>query len=210
MRRFGGVGVVAFLLLGGWLVYGIIAHTNKSAVTIVVAPRQSVVTVDGHSVSDSRIYLSKGKHVFEARFGDFEPDKKTVVVKSSTQVILYPKPISDSAQKFLENNPTVQKEREAIAGQAATNDAQNLAQKYPYMAQLPIISSSFAIYQAAPQRSVSTVGTIALEVVALTPIDRQRAIERVREDLGIDPSSVEFIFDNVTNPFEGASANGGE
>jgi hypothetical protein len=181
-----------------------LSHAGKVKIMLSVAPSGSLVTVDSKDISGDTIYISKGRHVFEATFRDFTPDRRTVNIQRPATLILYPRPESASALQFLAENPRIQQEREAIIGPTSTAANQTASRQYPYLSELPIETEAFSIYPGAPERSKNSGnGTVvmALHVYANTPQDRIAAVNRIRTGLGIDPSSVEIIFEDMTNIF---------
>jgi len=188
-----------------WNMALLVSRVGKVEVTIVAAPTTSQVSIDGSLTTEKKVYLSPGTHVFEASFRSFDPDTKKITIRHPQTISLAPAPKTAEDLQYLSQNPSLQQERESVGGEAATQAGQTITRKYPFIDQLPLIDRNFAIYQAAPVRSKVRAGdpTIALQVDALNPIDRQHAIDRLKTDFGIDPSTIEFIFTHTSNPFEG-------
>lgn len=176
---------------------------GKVKLVLTIAPRAAQVTVDGKAISSTSIYVKKGKHTVNASLSGFQSASRTVEVQKETTVTMALPPQGQAGTEYLLNHPDAQRQLQAIGDAGATKTGEILARKYPYLDQLPILTSNFTVYQAAPVRSKVAPGDadIALRVTAYSPIDRARAVDRIREDLGIDPSTVEIIFAQAPNIF---------
>jgi hypothetical protein len=192
-----------FFILFSWFLGIWLSRLGKFKVDISVAPSKSSVYIDNKKVAAGSVYVGKGTHTFMASFRDFVPDKKSINVQSPTSVSLLPSAYSSSSLQYLQANPSIQQERERLSGEQFYNNGVSLSKNYPFLDQLPILTSNFAVYKAASSFSANSFNEnrIALEVVALNPTDRQRAIDRIRTELGVDPSTIEIIFDNENNIF---------
>jgi hypothetical protein len=204
MRPFYRLIIVA--VVGAALVFGVLSikNHNKIKLTLNVAPRAASVTLDGKPrTAGKSYYVSKGKHTVNATLQNFQSASQTVTVSKSTTVTMGLSPSNQAGTNYLLNNIDAQKQLQLIGDVGATKTQEILATKYPYLNQLPILTSNFTIYQAQPLQAEVPIGDaeIALKVVSYSPIDRARAVERIRQDLGIDPSSVEIIFVNQDNIF---------
>jgi hypothetical protein len=195
-----GLLVIGFL---GWNIYIQTSRIGKIKVTVSVLPEDAVITVDGEEVGHT-MYLEEGTYKFRAEFLDFTPAEQEVHISKPLTIKLVPLPDSPAAQTYLIDHPEIQKQREAVAGQEATETGQTTEQKYPYLSQLPVETPAYSIYPGAPEAKAIVPGStvIALHVSANSPQGRAQAVKRII-DLGIDPSSVEIVFDDMVNEFQG-------
>lgn len=196
------------ILTIGLLVFGVFAivthqkHSGKAIVTILVAPTDSTITIDDKKSRQGVRYLDPGKHTITASREHFSDAKQTIEVQASQKktVRLLPGLKTQQAKDYINSHTTEETEREKLAGQSFSDANNTINKKYPYLNQLPILTSDFTISRGQPVRTKLASGdaAIALYIEAYTPIDRARAIDRIRTQLGVDPSSVEIVFVGLT------------
>lgn len=206
--------IITVLVLVGCLGYYAalsLSRLGETKIILVVNPRDALVTVGEQPVRPGAVYLSEGDHVIQAQRKGFKTTRRNINVasgKSQTINLILPIESEATSDSYYQAHPEESTERENIAGQEFQKTSDKLGQKYPFINQLPILTRGFTIYQAQALRSKVKDGDVAmaLEVTALTPIDRQNAVERIRTELGIDPSTIEIRFINQANVF---ADNGG-
>jgi len=180
-----------------------LGHKGKVRVELVVAPTDSVVTVDGKITKGSVVYLSPGVHTFKIGRIDFDTYETKQNISSNPEVLLSPTASTDAARGYLAKNPDQQQKIEQIGGKYQNIVNTTTDNKYPYLSSLPIETSNFIISQGVPINSVKNNGgfTAAIYIKALNPIDRTRAVERIRTELGIDPTTIEIYFEDAPVTF---------
>jgi len=203
--------IVIFLsfLFGVFLVYQLSvwsSHQSKAKLRIIVVPSDSSVTINNKESGAGVYYLAAGTYSLRASRQHFSDATQTITLndKDNRVVYLLPEPSSKEAQNYLNDNPGEASDRERFSGEAFQQISATLDEKYPYINQLPIETRDFGIYQAAAKRTKVNKGeaAMALLVSANNPIDRTRAVHRIRTVLGIDPSTIEIIFEPSANPFQ--------
>lgn len=185
---------------------------NKEKITLNVAPSSANIQVDGKSSKAKTFKLSKTEHIFVISLSNFKTvTKKVNLAKEGSQDFeLALTPANEMGKQYLKDNPDYQLERERIGSGEFQKTSQSLAKKYPFLAELPYYNRDFKISYGEP---VKTRGTqqnpaIALYVKGLRPQDRKEAVSKLYTDLGIEPNSVEIIFDDYISPFGyGSKAN---
>jgi hypothetical protein len=182
---------------------------GKIKINILAAPSTSTVKIDGKTTSKTQIYLTKGKHTFEARLNGFSSDSKTLNIAQPTTIKLLLDPQTDEAKQLLTNNPKLQLEREQIGSSDFEENSKKIGEKYPYLSQLPISGARFSVsYGLSQQTKKQNNGpTIALYIEATDAGERRNALKNIVQELNIDPSSVEIVFEGYVNPFA-QEANG--
>lgn len=205
--------LVALIFIGLVGIFGVyqsvvwLSHRGKTAITINAVPSNSVITIDGEQTGPGVHYIEPGRHELTAAHEDegFGKVSRTISVDDSPQTInLLPSAVSDKAKTFLADNPDEASRREQIGGEEFQKSSEILSRKYPFIGDLPVLTRGFTIYQADAARTKLAAGdaAIALRIEASTPADRVRAVEWVRDQLGIDPSAIEIDFVDQTNVFQ--------
>jgi hypothetical protein len=142
-------------------------------------------------------------HTFKVGHTDFNTYEIKQNISTNPEVLLSPTATTDAAKEYLAKNPDQQQKIEQIGGkyQNIVNSTTN--NRYPYLSSLPIETSNFIISQGVPINSVKNNGgfTAAIYIKALNPIDRTRAVERIRTELGIDPTTIEIYFEDAPVAF---------
>ena len=182
------------------------SRQGKARVEISVVPSDSTITIDSAPSSPGVHYLSAGSYDIKASRQYFGSDTQTINIKAGEDraVYLLPEASSAAAQKYLQDHPKEAANRERYGGESYQQISETLGEKYTFLSQLPIETKDFGVYQAMAKKTKVDRGepALALLVSANNPTDRARAIERIKIVLGIDPSSIEIIFDPESNPFQ--------
>lgn len=190
-----GLVVVAFI---GYVLILTISRAGETKVTIRVAPETSQVFVDGKPTKSERVYLGKGEHKFKATLEGFSDDEVKINTKDTQEVILLPKPTSDSALNFLEDNPAIQSEREALGGQKNDQIGQEISENNPLLSKLPVheVSGPFSIdYSLAPSSDKKHTILISNS----SPKGRANAVTWIKAQ-GYNPSELLVEFVDFNNP----------
>jgi hypothetical protein len=202
--------IVVLLVLGVLLVIvlSVLAQrgrAGKERVELFVAPNTATILIDGKTARSSVVFLSPGKHKIEYSLENFNSGSKdiTVIKDGAQKVFISLDPANSEGQKYIEEN-NLQKQLETVASAKFGYKGQRLSEKYAFLQDLPINGSSFQISYGDPEKAPSTDQdpSIALYVEAYTPEARRAALERLLA-VGIDPTSVEIVFENAANPFQG-------
>jgi hypothetical protein len=202
--------IFAMLLFGVFGVVNWINHREKAVIVVDTAPSNSHVTINGKTGKVGKNYVSPGTYIVEVSHQYFTSTKKSVTATKGNpqEAIILPKVTSSEATQYYADHPDEVDARVRLGGEAFSTESDALSENYENaLAVLPIISSNFGVYRAQPEHSKLTDQTVlALQVAANNSTDRARAIDRIRSDLGIDPSLVEIDFKGYINPFD---PNGG-
>lgn len=196
--------VVGSLLVFSWYLGLYISRVGKYKVRVYTFPSIAELYVDGKQEAPNEdIYLSGGKHKFVAKYSAFDQAEKNLDINKNQVITLITRPTSKEAQDELSNNKDLQTEYQKFGDEEATNTQNTLNDKYPFLNQLPVIGvRGFEIYKTDPLNSVNKNAAIALEVLADNPDGRKKAVDTIRNDLGYDPTNIEFVFDNQNNIFD--------
>lgn len=163
------IGAVLALALVAWALFSAGQRQGKIRVSVLAAPVDSKITMNGKAVKAGSLYVSPGEHVFKAvreHFNDFETK---VTIKASLQdpIYLIPYPADNKAYDILVSNP---KNQEILDQFGAYNNrlAQKNLQKYQkVLNELPTQNSHFKI-----DYSASESGAVSFQVVLYPIINR--------------------------------------
>lgn len=191
--------LVLFICLIVFGIYIAIDRVGKEKVSITVIPTDSQVYLDDKKINSGEIYLTEGTYTFTAKKDGFKSDSQVIkVVKGGVSVGLLPVPDSEEAKKWLENNPTLQTQREGIAGDMAALRGRYIEDQTPLIKELPYtdINAPFSIdYGASPTRKYGVI----IYISNSTPYGRQAALKWIRQQ-GSNPSDLEVYYNDFTNP----------
>jgi hypothetical protein len=193
--------LLIFLIAG----VGIAGRINKATVKVDVAPSVATLKIDGKIYKSGKVSLPKGIHTFEASYENFATYTKEVeVINSDQEITISLQPSNENGKRFLEENEIYQKEREAIGSREFGETSQKLSEKYPFIAKLPIERQKFSINYGEPRETKNKNPDepyIALYISTVDPSEKRNALKTISEDLGVDPSQVEIVFENSFNAF---------
>lgn len=204
-RQVVAIGALLFLIIFIAGLVFTISRAGKTPVKLVVIPKDAQLTVDGKKVSSGTIYISPGEHTFAAKKEDFETATKKIRVGSEEITInLLPNPVSEQALKWLEDNPDIQAEREAVGGEEANKEGQKFQENNPIISNLPLgyNQREFAIDYTKSEKSPDK---IVLLITGETATSRKYAIDQI-EEWGYHPSDYEIVFLDFVNPLASAGA----
>lgn len=183
-----------------------ISRVGKTKVTITAIPEDSQVTINKQSSQTGDVYLTPGKYVFSAKKDGFLADTQTIDINGGSSIVgLTPAPNSSQALKWLKDNPDIQRRREAIGGQNTDRVGQQATEITPIISLLPITNAQdqYSIdYGASKSRS----GGSFILITSPFPDSRDKALQWIK-DQGYDPTDLEIVYDNFSNPLK-ASVGG--
>lgn len=193
------IALVLFIILVIFSVYTAVDRIGKEKVSIVVIPADSHIYLNDKKIDSGDIYLTEGTYTFTAKKDGFKSDSQVIkVVKGGVSVGLLPKPESEEAKQWVKNNPTIQMQREGIAGDMAVLRGRYIEDQTPLIKELPYtdINAPFSIdYGASPTRKYGVV----IYISNSTPYGRQAALKWIRQQ-GVNPSDLEIYYNDFTNP----------
>ena len=199
------VAILLFLVVIGFSIYTIVVRAGKIKATVTAYPDDSLVTMDGKTISQGDTYLTPGKHTFIAKKTGFTDDTVTAdISEDSSTVILLPTPQSDEAVAW-SNQPDVTAKREALGGQKATMRGTSLSKQYPLVDKLPYIdiTGPFALDYGYTGKDNSDIYFIIHDS---TPDGRQAALKWMRQQ-GLDPATLDLRYGEYKNPLtQGATS----
>lgn len=195
--------LAAILLLIGFSAYNVylsIQRAGKIQVTVVLAPKDAVFTVNGQNTNPNDVYLTEGQYVFTAKKDGFASLETHSYISKDKKTITMPlTPESDEAKKWAAANQAQYDQVSGIAGQAATTEGEQITQKNPVIRVLPFKNFIYTLGYRN-DRSDPTGQTMIVTVDARAG-NRNAAIRKLRE-LGSDPAQLKIEFTNYESPFK--------
>lgn len=199
------IGALLALVVFYWIILSI-TRQGETRVTITVVPNDSKIFINNQPAKPGTAYLKPGEYTLKASRSGFKDDVQTIKVGDKpVDTGLIPRPDSDSARKFLEDNPTIQAQREAIGGQRANQKGQQIESKSPIITLLPFtdIAGPFSIdYGPSPDRKDG----VFLIVSDSSPEGRTNALRWIKQQ-GYDPTELEIRFYDFNSPLTPSESN---
>lgn len=201
------LSVGAILGLFGWAVFSSLRHRGETMVKIIVVPEDSKITVDGAQSKSGTVYLKPGKHEIKASrqyFTDVTKNVDTKDLKSGQEIYLLPGIDSPEAIKWLNDHPEVQEMREAVGGAQAAANSETIAEKYPFITNLPYRTLDFQVDYSITGEKYDISFQVTLNPVAVipgTPEYKQQVVEYKQlaleylESQGVDTKKAKISFD---------------
>lgn len=192
--------IVAVLIIVS--VLPLINRIGKTKVTLVVAPHDSKVTLDGRSVAPGEIYVSPGDHTFSAKRTGFSTDTtKVTVTKKSQTVGLVVDPVTAAANKLLIDKPDLQQEREAVGGLLAEKKGKSFQENNSIVNTLPFSNPDelFAIDYSGSSPNYPDNVTIIIK--SDFPEGRANALAWIKQQ-GYNPTDLLISYEGFINPIE--------
>jgi hypothetical protein len=163
-------GVSALVLLVGFAIFSSLQHRGETKVNIVVAPRDSTITIDGQPAKHGTAYLKPGAHTIKASrqyFADAIEKVHTSELDNGQEIYLLPEANSPEALQWLEDHPEEMELREAIGASRAAEGAQDNLEKYPFIRDLPYKTLDYQVDYALNGDELTLI--VTLYPVAVTP-----------------------------------------
>lgn len=192
--------IVIIVALVGYGIYKQVSTTGEIAVTVSVAPGDARVNVDGKDVAVGTIYLKPGKaypvKVSKDGFKDFSGTQ--YIDATSNKITVALAPVSDAAQKWVQDNQSQYTSVEGQAGAQENAVGQEFTNKNPITSSLPLENLIYTIGYKRDNSDPS--GNSIILTIDAAQGYRNGAIQAIH-DLGYDPSKFKIEFYNYTNPF---------
>jgi len=202
------------LLIAGGVLAGIVllisifsvASGRNITLTIVTAPDDASLTLDGKHIKAGKVSMHRGKHTLVAARQFFDKTTKTfdtANIGADRTIYIMPAPNSPSALDFLKNHPQIQMQRESVGSADAAQSQAIISDKYPIIDKLPYATLDFRIdYQLDGNDNFSlTVTTYPIAIQSDNPSEYATQINRYKGEAldflrnnSVDTSSVPIIY----------------
>jgi hypothetical protein len=199
------VGLVTIL----GIVFMFVSRNSGLAVSVVALPGDSKIELDGVPIKAGRVKLTPGKHVLKAsrqHFDDVQVEIDTANLDTKKIVYLLPGATSPEAIKWLNENPSIQREREAAGGEEAITKQRQLLTQYAVIEKLPYETLDYKIDYA-----VSASGEVSF-TVTLYPLarpsspDYQTQLDQIKQQAnnylsahGVDTTAAQIVYTPTSN-----------
>jgi hypothetical protein len=183
-----------------------VGRIGKERVFIEVIPTDAVIYIDGKKISSGDNYIKKGTYGFSAKKEGFRDDIQIITIpKGGLDIGLIPEPKSTKAKKWLQDNPKIQDNREAIGGKMSELRGYFIENKTPIISVLPYYDSiaPFSIdYGGSRSGEYGTLIIISNSI----PQSRVEALKYIKQN-GSNPTDLEIMYKDFKNPL---TNSGGE
>lgn len=190
--------VAGLILILLWLSL-IISRIGEVKLTVSAIPSEAEILINQEKIKGKEVYVKPGAYTVSANYEGYEEDSVVVEVGSAPVVVeLIPEPESEEARSFLDENPEIQAEREAIGGRRYAKQGQDVRERIPILNSLPVteILGPFSIDYGL---SDSRKDGVFLEISDSSPQGRVNALKWLRQN-GQDPTDFEIRYSDFTNP----------
>jgi hypothetical protein len=185
-----------------------ISHKGKLAISVVVAPSDSTLKVDGVKTKAGTVYVTPGKHTLSASrqyFTTVDVKIDTNTMDKKRTVYILPKPDSDEAKSYLSTHPDAQAEREAASGSDSLDSQQDIS-KVPLTSQLPFTAPGFEFtvdYDAEKDDSNNGQLKVTIYISANSDEARQHARDWItRQGYKISDLNIVYQADTSLSSFD--------
>lgn len=197
------IAIVSIIVLVTALaVYNAIVYTGRYKVSVVVAPANSTVEVDGHRVNGEVIHLTPGQHTYIVSHENFRSVAGTITVVEKTDaeqtIIAGLEPINSDGEVYMDSIPEEYIAVETAGGIAADAKGDEFATKNPITRQLPYTNPLFTIGYRNDQEDKS--GDAIIITIRAPSIYRDNAVTQIR-NWGYNPANYNIEFVDERNPF---------
>lgn len=193
--------IVVVIVIAIALYFGI-TRSGTAKVSIVVAPADATVLVDGHKVSGDHVYLTEGEHTYLVSRDDFRSYGDSIDVStddSSEQYISAALVASnDTGREYAASVPDEYSAVLEVGGTEAQKRGEAYAKQHPITTKLPYTNPLFTIGYKSDQSQPDS-DEIILTIRAVS-VYRDNAINQI-ENWGYNPADFNIEFINEENPF---------
>lgn len=170
---------------------------NGVEVTIKVAPKDSIMLVDGSiKVVNGSNWLQPGMHSIVFKRAGFSENKiQFLVTKTGPNLVLMIlKHNSDEGKKYADENKNDFSEIEGLGNEEAARLGKSSSENYPLINKLPIdMRPMYRIDFGVSKKFPGDTSKIAIYIGSNNPTDKFDAVKKIYE-MGYDPSDYEVVF----------------
>jgi hypothetical protein len=179
-----------------------LSKLNKKAIQINYAPSSAQLTIDGKSSKGGTVYLSKGSYKIKLSQNGWSSNEQTINTDQDSEVNLIIEPVSEDQIEYLNNNDDIKNELETVSGNQVFYGSDQQIKNYPFLTKLPLEGGVYTVGYGKKSTNNSKKYGVALYVSASEKEDRELALYNIQNQLGINPSDIEIIFEDYLNPFK--------
>ena len=191
------VAVVAVGLIASVFILGLQSRGKTATIEVQSAvPDDINVTIDGNKVaSTGKVSVEPGEHTLVAKRKGFEDQthKVSVGALETKTVRLLLTPNGPEGSEWARAHPTQFLEYEGRAGQIQEQTSVNLTQKYPLIAHLPEVRSSWRVDYGRSVAHPNDPNALAITITYGGDIDKQNALDWIKSE-GFNPNDYEIIY----------------
>lgn len=195
---------VGFIIFSGitLLIVMIFTRFNKNPIQINFAPSSAQLTIDGKNSKGGNVYLSKGDHKIKLSQNGWSSNEQTVNAEQESEVNIIIEPVSEEQKEYLNNNDDIKNELETVSGNQVFYGSDQQIKNYPFLTKLPLEGGVYTVGYGKKSSNNTKKYGVALYVSASEKEDRELALYNIQNQLGINPSDIEIIYEDFSNPFK--------
>lgn len=200
LKIIGSIFALAIVVAIAITVYLGITRAGTYKVSIIIAPADSQVTIDGHKVSGDTIYLAPGEHTYTVSRSDFRSYSDTVTITDNGEQYISAalESINDAGRAYASQVDSEYSKVLEIGGITAEQQGEKFTDKNPITKDLPYSNMLFSIgYRLDPS---DASGSSIIVTIDSSDVYRENAITQLK-NLGYNPAEYNIEFTDLENPF---------
>lgn len=192
-----GGGLIVLLLIV-FAITTIHKRPLTAKLTIQVAPKSSVITLNGKKVKASIISVKPGEYKVSASHSGFA--EKTQTIKLSKDASQYVGLVlisnATSTANWYSSHPEDQTLVEVITGKTVSNDSEAQQKTIPLIKELPFIDQLFRVDYGVSKLKPTDPSAVAIYIKYYSDAGKQEALDWLKFK-GYEPSALEIIYVNA-------------
>lgn len=193
--------IIAAALATVLIIYSI---TPRSTLTLLLAPEEGLVSIDGGSKQSVKnkqnLNVTPGKHTVEFSRSEFDSFSKDITIadKQTVEVIIALNPLTDAARQLL-LTPGADEVVQRFTGEKMTKETSQLNKDYPILSILPIEARLYVVNMCKSIKYPDDTTKIAL-CADVYQEGLEPYVAKHITSLGYNPADYEIIFVNKFSP----------
>lgn len=195
------VFVFVVVLIIAWAIFTAITQSGTKSISVVIAPVDATLVVDGRRVDSGSLRLTYGSHEYVISRGDFRSEAGTIDVtndKNEQSITAALTPINDAGKKYAATIPDQYSAVSTSAGGETSSRGEMFADKNPIVKHLPYTNPLFSIgYRIDPD---NPSGDSIIVSIDAPDVYRNNAVTQI-QNWGLNPAMYDIEFVGEENPF---------
>lgn len=174
---------------------------GKYPVSIVIAPQDATVLIDGTKTGNGKIYLAPGSYEYTVSRENFQDITGTIIIddtQSEYNIIAPLTPSNEEGEKVLANKISEFTKLEGVASSQASKSGAEFQEKNPIIHDLPYKNMLFTI---GYRTDTTNEGNDIILTIHASPIYYDAAITQIY-NLGYNPAEFNIEIVGEENPFK--------
>jgi hypothetical protein len=193
-------------LVAACLIVNFVTGIGKDVVTVMVAPKDTKLTIEGKAIGNNKVKLKTGTYTIKASRDGFTDQTKeyTTVNSRHNELWFIMLPSSDTGTEYQKNHQKEFQRAYDFANSFASEAVQSKVLSYPLLKKMPVnVYPLFTINEGQSKKHPNDDTKRAIYINSGSPESKNSALSYIYS-LGFDPSDYEIIFGQIN----GTSGNG--